>query len=162
MGNELIRPIDPDTARAIEETAKTGGKLIDAGSNVGAYIERVIGRAPDNIVGLLIGDWLIHKRIRRWAELQAETSEYLKRWQVKEPFEEASPSLAIPLVEAAVDENREGLKQLWAKLLAASIDPKRREFVRQSFVSTVKQMDPLDAAVFQKISENQNWSPTIR
>jgi hypothetical protein len=30
MGNELIRPIDADTARAIEEVARTTGKGIDA------------------------------------------------------------------------------------------------------------------------------------
>jgi hypothetical protein len=30
MANELIRPIDPVTARAIEEAAKTAGKAIDA------------------------------------------------------------------------------------------------------------------------------------
>jgi len=161
MAHELIRPIDPDTARAIEEVAKSGGKLIEAGTNVGTYLDRIIGRVPDNIVGLLIGDWLIHKRMRRWAELQAETSEYLKQWRVEEPFEEASPSVAIPLVEAAIDENREGLKQLWAKLLAASIDPKRRELVRQSFIVTVKQFDPLDVAVMEKIFLNEKWSPSI-
>jgi len=35
MGNELIRPIDADTARALEEVAKTTGKGIDAMTQVG-------------------------------------------------------------------------------------------------------------------------------
>jgi hypothetical protein len=30
MANELIRPIDADTARAIEEASKTAGKAVEA------------------------------------------------------------------------------------------------------------------------------------
>jgi len=154
MSNELMRPIDPDTARAIEEAAKLGGKLVDAGTKAGGYLDRVIGRLPDNIVGLVLGDWVLHTRIRRWAELQAETERILRERGVKEPFAEVSPSLAIPLIEAAVDETREGLKQLWARLLAAAMDPSRTESVRQSFISTVKAMDRLDVRVAEHIWYN--------
>ena len=72
MSSDLIRPIDPETARAIEETAKLGSKIVDAGMKTGSYLDRVVGGVPDHLVGL-IDDWLIHRRARRWARLQAET-----------------------------------------------------------------------------------------
>jgi hypothetical protein len=60
---------------------------------------------------------------------------------------EPSPSIAIPLIEAAINEDREGLKEIWAKLLAAAMDPSRANRVRQAFISAAKAMEPLDATV---------------
>ena len=46
MGNELIRPIDPDSAHAIEETAKAAAKAIDAAVQAGRYVGEVMGDLP--------------------------------------------------------------------------------------------------------------------
>jgi hypothetical protein len=53
----------------------------------------------------------------------------------------------VPLLEAAVDEDREVLKDLWTKLLANACDPKRHTRVRLSFIDLLKKLDPLDAAI---------------
>ena len=42
MANELIRSIDPDSAHAIEETAKATAKAIDLAAQAGKYIGAVI------------------------------------------------------------------------------------------------------------------------
>jgi hypothetical protein len=151
MADELFRPIDENTAKAIEESAKAIGKGIDLVGGLGAYLARALGGAPENLIGLLVGDWLIHKRVRRWSELQAETKRILDERNVKEPYEDISPSIALPLIEAALDEDRDGLKELWAKLLAAAMDPARKNRVRLSFVATLKQMDPLDARILEAL-----------
>jgi hypothetical protein len=44
VSDELIRPIDSDTAHAIEETAKTAGKAIDAVAGTDKYFSQVVGR----------------------------------------------------------------------------------------------------------------------
>jgi len=67
--------------------------------------------------------------------------------------EEVSPSIADPLIEAAADEERAELKELWAQLLAAAMDPKRKQFVRADIITTLKQFEPLDARVLQAASE---------
>jgi hypothetical protein len=72
---------------------------------------------------------------------------------VQEP-EPPSFKFAIPILEAAVDEENAGLQDLWARLLAAAMDPARRDEMRQSFVETVKQMDPMDALVLEVIRKN--------
>jgi hypothetical protein len=159
MANELIKPIDENTAKAIEESAKSIGKGIDLVGGLGSYLSRALGGVPENLIGLLVGDWLIHKRARRWGELQAETLRILEQRKVQEPYEDISPSIALPLIEAALDEVREVLKDIWANLLASAMDPKRKDFVRRNVIDAVRAMEPIDALVFSKIpvvSTNQD------
>jgi hypothetical protein len=64
-------------------------------------------------------------------------------------------SVLLPLIAAAVDEDREGLKELWAKLLAAAMDPARTNLVRPSLIETLKQLDPLDARLLLHLYRNK-------
>jgi hypothetical protein len=150
MANELIRPIDPDSAHAIEESAKATSKAIDAVTQSGRYAGAVLGDLPYDLVGIM-GDWVKHVRARRWAELEAETEKILRERGVKNR-ERVSPSVAIPLITAALDEDRDILKQLWAKLLASAMDPARTDQVRPSLIALLKQMDPLDARVLLQMA----------
>jgi hypothetical protein len=159
MTNELIRVFDPETARAIEEAAKATGKSIDVIAEGGKYLGWSLGDLPRDLIGVIAGDWLKHKRIRRWAELCAETIEILEARGNKNR-EEVSPSVAIPLIEAAIDEDRDVLKQLWAKLFAAAMDPNRAHLVRPSLIQVLKQLDPLDALVLEKLATN-NELPAV-
>ncbi|MEJ0010612.1 MAG: Abi-alpha family protein [Alphaproteobacteria bacterium] len=71
--------------------------------------------------------------------------------------------MAIPLMRAAYDESRPELQEIWARLIAAAMDPQRAPRVRISFIETVKRMDPLDALVLQKLAQQQgNLSPNAR
>jgi hypothetical protein len=151
-----IEMFDPASAKAIEEVAKTGSKVIDAGTGLAAYLDRVSSKLPENLVGLL-GDYVEHKRLRRLADLWAETREHLRIRGVTERVD-VSPSVLLPLLGAAMDEDRAGLKELWAKLLAAAMDPKRAEFVRPSLIALLQQMDPLDARVLESLAAG--GSPT--
>ncbi len=51
MANELIRPIDADTAHAVEETAKAMSKAIEAAMRTGTYVGAVLGDLPHDLVG---------------------------------------------------------------------------------------------------------------
>jgi hypothetical protein len=162
VANELIRPIDPDSAHAIEETAKATSKAIDAAIMAGKYGGEILGDLPHDLVGI-IGDWVKHTRARRWAELSAETQKILDARGVANRAD-VSPSVAIPLIAAAINEDRDVLKQLWAKLLAAAMDPARSNLVRPSLIKTLKQMDPPDALVLGEVNKNTsgNWVPNGR
>jgi len=163
LSNELIRPLDPDSARALEESAKLGQKFLDSADKAGNYATGVLGRLPHNLLGF-VDDWVLHQRVRRYAQLQADTKRILEQRGVKEPYPEISPSIAVPLLEAAVDENRDDIRDLWAKLLAAAIDPNRSRLVRLSIIAIVKQMDPMDALILKAVYENATgmWSPNGR
>jgi hypothetical protein len=161
MAIELIKPIDENTARAIEESAKALGKGIDLVGGLGAYLARALGGVPESLVGLLIGDWLVHQRVRNWQKLNARTKEILEGRAVKEPYAEVSPAIAVPLIEAAINEDREELADLWAKLLAAALDPRRKNTVRQNIIETLKQLEPLDALILEVVFDQQGAAWTL-
>jgi hypothetical protein len=73
-----------------------------------------------------------------------------------------SPALALPLFAAARDETREELQELWARLLAAAMDPSRRSLVRREFIEIVKQIEPLDARVLEELRDITGAIPNRR
>jgi hypothetical protein len=159
MPNELIRPIDPDSVHAIEETAKAAARAIDAAVQAGKYVGEVLGDLPHDLVGIM-GDWVKHKRARRCAELSADTERILRDRGV-DNREDVSPSVAVPLIAGAINEDRDVLKQLWAKLLAAAMDPNRATLVTPSLIELLKQMDPVDTLVLQQLVASRDSLPSV-
>lgn len=158
MSDNLLSQTD---AKAAEEIAKATGKAVDLTRDVGSFLGRVFGTVPEDIVGVAGGDWLHHVRIRNFAKMSAKTEDILRQRRVKETIS-VSPSIAIPLVEAARDEGREELQDVWAKLLAAAMDPARTSLVRLSLVQAVKQLDPLDARILNELFViSGQYAPTV-
>jgi hypothetical protein len=122
-----------------------------------------LGDLPRDLIGLLIGDPVKAKRIERIEMLWRRTQERLRDRGEADP-EPPSLKYAIPIWQAAADEENEELQDPWSRLLAAAMDPKRRDAMRQSFVRAVKQMDPMDALVLKAIRDNggQTWRPSGR
>src|SRR5262249_32656011 len=133
---------------------KAAAKAIDAAVQAGKYVGEVLGDLPHDLVGIM-GDWVKNRRARRWAGLSADTQKILRERGV-ENREDVSPSVAIPLIAGAINEERDGLKQLWARLLANALDPTRNSRVRVSLVDLLKRLDPLDAAVLQQIVDRRS------
>jgi hypothetical protein len=146
MGKELIQPIDEHTAKAIAEVSKLGSKGLDVGTSVGSYVGSILGDLPKNLIGML-GDKIYFARLNRFNQLAADHQQRLSKRGISGA--EASPALAIPIIDAAVDETRSELLDLWQRLLANAADPTRSHRVRDSFIAILKRFDPMDAQVFQ-------------
>ena len=82
---------DPQ-AKAVAEVAKTTAEVVKAAGAIGAYLDRVFGSIPDNLLGLAVGDWLQHKRRRHLAQLEDNTARILEGI-ASERLTEPSPSL---------------------------------------------------------------------
>lgn len=149
MSNEVVRPIDEATARAIEQTAIFGQKLTDMASGGGRWLAEVLGRLPHNLVGIA-DDRVALYRARRWIEMNEDLEKDLLHRGVKDRIE-PSFTVLMPLLEAAIDENRVELKRIWRHLLANAYDPSRVARVRLSFVKIAQQLDPTDALVLEAI-----------
>jgi hypothetical protein len=164
ISSEIIRPIDEETAKAIQAGGKAISDVAGLAEKGGSWVSKVLGHLPGDVIGYYFGDGLHHKRLRRLVELEAETKAHHERWGCKGPKEDLSPSLGIPLLEAASDETREHLRELWSKLVAAAMHPERSKFVRASIVAAVKQMDPFDVLILEAIYSNGNaqWTPSGR
>jgi hypothetical protein len=66
--------------------------------------------------------------------------------------EPPSLKLALPILAAAADESHEELQDLWARLLAAAMSPKKSKLIRLRFVEVLKKLDPPDALVLARQS----------
>lgn len=145
-GGELI-PIS-------DEQAKLGQEIIKVFGGLGSFIKDALGSVPTDLVGYLGGDWLRMRRAENLVRIMQKAQECLEQRGVKVP-EPASLSLALPLLRGAADESREGLQDLWARLLAAALDPSRAGRVRQDFADILAKMDPVDALVLQFLRDIQ-------
>ena len=134
-----------EEAKAVGEVAKTAGKALDIVQGTGGWLKSVLGTLPKDLVGVAGADWVHEKRRRNLADLQAQTAEYIAAL-APDRLTEPSPSLVLPLLQAAADEGRPELQARWAALLAnAMTDDGRR--VRRAFFETLAKMEPADAVL---------------
>ena len=142
MTNEII-PVSDEQAKAIQEALKTLQGL-------GGYMKQTFGTVPQDIVGLLGGDYLKVRRAENLFRMIGKAKKKLEDARIDKP--DAPPSLAIPIMIAAADESRDELLDLWAALLAAAADPKKSASFRVKFIEVVKQLDPLDPPVLGQLA----------
>jgi hypothetical protein len=150
-----------EIAKATGEVAKASGKAIDAASGFGVWLNRTIGTIPEDLIGILGGDWLHEQRKRTLHSLKAKTLEKCNKIQARPPSE-PSISIVLPLLKAAVDENRPELQDLWAGLLASTFQPDGGQRVRRAFFDTLEKMEPSDARLFDAIVRAKLASPSGR
>lgn len=150
MSDNSIIPIS-------EEQAKLGQQLVETGKSLGGYLADILGDLPKDLVGIL-GDQVKVYRAVRLDALWKKSKEYL---QVNGAVEPESPglNLVLPILEAAADENREELQDLWARLLAASLHPDRLKLVRLRFIGALKSLDPLDVRMILWLQNYEQAHP---
>jgi hypothetical protein len=119
-----------------DEQAKLGQELVKTVRDAGGWFTDTLGDLPKDALGYLIGDAVKAKRIEKQAMTWHRMRERLRARGV-EP-EPPSLKYAIPILQAAADEENEGLQDLWSRLLAAAMDSSRRDAMRQSFIQAVK------------------------
>lgn len=139
-----IAPITDAQAKAIEEALKTL-------QGVGGFLRETLGTVPSDIVGLLGGDYLKVRRAENLARIIEKARKRLEQGGTKDT-EPPPLSLALPIFEAAADEDRDELQEIWAGLLAATADPKRARSFRNKFIDIAKKLDPVDAGMLKEIS----------
>lgn len=140
-----------DEAQAVADSAKVVGKIIDVVTGVVSYLAEVVGDIPKNLVGVWGGDKLRERRIRNITLLEAETRAFLTSTdEARLSF--PSPSVMIPLLTAAADEERETLRTMWAKLMANTVIDGGTK-VRREFFETMRRLEPADAMILDVISD---------
>lgn len=135
-----------------DEQAKLGQEVLKVMGGVGGFFKEALGSVPQDLVGYLGGDWLRMRRVENIARMMERTREKLQAAGVIET-EPASLTLALPILRGAADESREELQDLWARLMAAALDPSRSGCVRQEFAEVISKMDPVDAMVLQFLKD---------
>jgi hypothetical protein len=152
-GVAAVASLTDEQAKAVQSISEFGATTLNEGADLARYVGRILGTAPHDAVGIVIGDPLRFVRAAIASQYDALLDEILKRRGVRET-QPVGPSVAIPLIRAAYDESRPELQKVWAALIADAMDPNRAGQVRISFIESLKKMDPLDALVLKLRFEN--------
>lgn len=144
------------SAKAARTIAKTAGKAIDAGRELGAWLNKIFGKAIVDTVGLYWTDRVAARRIeaavydwKRLALLFHAAENELKRRKVK-ALRPLPPKVALPLIEHATMENERHLRKMWANLLATALTP-FEEAVTQTYVTVLGELTAHDARALEKM-----------
>jgi hypothetical protein len=146
MGDSLI-PIS-------DEQAKLGQEALKTLQGLGGFLKETFGTLPQDIVGLLGGDYLRVRRAENLFRTIEKAKKRLEDGDVGQP--DAPPSLAIPIMIAAADESRDELQDIWAALLAAAADPDKNKSFRLKFIEVAQKMDPVDTLILERLRVGGN------
>jgi hypothetical protein len=151
-----LEPFGKETAKAAQEIAKASSNAIDAAREAAHFFNRVLGNPIADAVGITIGDPLRFVRTLSIDWYARRVDEILQK-RDRRKLTGAPPRLAIEILDAAQDETRDELRELWARLIANAIDEATRKTVRIEFVAVLKQLNPIDALILQRLSTIQNF-----
>src|SRR5258706_6775926 len=156
--------VGEETAKAVQETAKATGKTVDLLSKLGdSATGKATSVAVAEVAGLF-GDWVHRKREKYSGQVvdRARIIYQARNIALPSPDTDVPLSILEPLLEAAVRESRPELQDMWARLLAAAVDPKRAGQVRLEFIETVKHLESLDAAVLERLQTPMHYAPSAQ
>jgi len=144
-------PFGKETAKAAQELAKVADNAIDAARAAASFFNRVLGNPITDAVGITIADPLRFVRTLSLDWYRRRVDEILSQRDARK-LKGAPPRISLEILEAAQDETRDELRELWARLLANAMDETTQRNVRIEFVAILKQLNPLDAIVLQRMS----------
>ena len=106
----------------------------------------------DATIGSWIGFWADKKRLDRQLKLEDYKKKILAEYGKIPEDKKLDPRLSIigPVLEASkfyIDE--EILRDMFAKLIANSMNADKQQFINAAFVEIIKQMSPLDAEILK-------------
>jgi hypothetical protein len=144
-------PFGKETAKAAQELAKAASNAIDAARDTACFFNRVLGNPIADAVGITIADPLRFVRTVSLDWYSRRVDEIFAKRDARK-LNGAPPRIALEILEAAQDETRDELRELWAQLLANAMDAATQKNVRIEFVAVLKQLNPLDALILQRLS----------
>ena len=147
-----------------EEVIKEASKLLpevykDLAQPATKEIGNVLGRSAKALLvpirGFLWG----------WEKIEQVVTEGVEKRFEKIPEEKRKtpePEIAVPLMQALTyTAQNETLREMYLNLLANSMSTDKDKDVHPSFVELIKQMNSLDAKVFDKLSSVKGYQKTI-
>jgi len=153
--------IDPNSA----------GKLADEASKLAPEVYKDLAKPLTQEVGSIAGRTVkallspIRGLLWGWEKIEELIENGVNKRLEKIPEERRKtpdPEIAVPLVQAlSYTAQNETLREMYLNLLANSMDIAKEKDVHPSFVEIIKQMNTLDAKVFDRVSDNLGYQQVI-
>lgn len=139
-----------ESAKAVQEVAKTTKAGIEATEKLGSFVSRIIGEPVDEVVGI-ITDKLKYMRWERQQRLTERAKQFIKEKNIKDDLRIVQPKVALPIIENASLEENDELQDLWAYLIASAVDPNFNGKIRMAFIDIIKQLEVNDVHILNFI-----------
>ncbi|AEJ01299.1 hypothetical protein Nit79A3_1467 [Nitrosomonas sp. Is79A3] len=139
-----------ETAKAVQEVAKTTGQAIEASKEVGGFISRFISGPLEQAIGIY-EDKLKYMRLERQVSFIQKTRTLMNSIGIDTPIKPIPLKLAIPLFEAASLEDDDYLQDLWAKLLVNSTIENGPIDLNRTHIDILERLSNLEAKILSVI-----------
>lgn len=147
-----------ESAKALQEVAKTGGKAVDASRSVGGWLDRIFGQGVEDTVALHWSDRIRARRIERaiydWVKLTELMSKVEVRLKSKgiDRLRLVPPKIALGIIEKSTIEEEDELHSLWGNLLVTGLDADADQ-IHMKYISVLVDLTRKDAIVLKALCE---------
>jgi hypothetical protein len=145
---------DPESAReaakAVQEVAKATQSAIEASREAGGFLARYLDGPLTQMSGLL-EDRLKYARSIRLVRLRQKFQEEVQALGIQVPIQQLPVNFALAALEEGSLEDDDELQNLWARLLANTVDANSGVAPRRAHISMIRDMSRLDALIFEAI-----------
>jgi len=139
-----------ESAKAVQEVAKTTKAGIEATEKVGSFVSRIIKQPLDEAAGM-ITDRLKFSRWERQQRYIERANKYIEEKNIEGELRAVPPKIALPVIEnASLEENNE-LQDIWAYFLASAVDPNFDGSLRTAYIDIIKQLEIIDVHILNHI-----------
>lgn len=146
-----------ESAKAVQETAKTVRTGIEATQQLGKFVSRITTEPLETVMGIL-NDKLQFMRWERKLRLAERGREILRQRGIEGPIRPIPYKLALPIIEHASLEDNDELQDLWANLLASAVDPKFDGLIRAAYIDIIRQLEVVDVHLLNVVYESyKGW-----
>lgn len=140
-----------EIAKAIQESAKFGGKGLEIADKAGSFFAKVF-KEPIDEISAMITDKLRFIRWKRMVHMADEVNKILEEKHVADT-RPVPPKLALPIIEEASLEDDPNLQNLWNHLLANAMNPNFNDELRYSFIEMIKGITGVEARILHEFYE---------
>jgi hypothetical protein len=147
------------------------GKIIDEASKLAPEVYKDLAKPATQEIGNVAGRSVkallspVRAFLWGWEKIEQIVENGINKRFEKIPEENRKtpdPEIAVPLMQALTyTAQNETLREMYLNLLANSMDSTKDKKVHPSFVELIKQMNSLDAKVFDKLSKNKSYQKVI-
>jgi hypothetical protein len=142
--------VDEESAKAIQEVAKTTGKAIDVVHDAGGFLAPHVDGILAQVVGIFT-DHLKYVRGVRLIRLGQRFQQELLAHGGEPAVRKLPLNFAIDALEQGAMEQDDDLQDIWARLLANAVDATSEVQPRRAYISIIKDLSPLDALILEQI-----------